>query len=185
MRTPAPPYVGEGPHALWHVSENPSIERFEPHVSATAKSTEPRVWAVDTRHLPLYWFPRECPRGTFWATPETKANDADLLGDSRRVHIVEAEWLDRLRTTRVYAYRLPEDSFSHDHEVGGYWLSRETVVPAERRARRPGRSPRRCDHRAQAASGSAASTQRTTATRTPFATAACTFSSPLSASQRA
>ena len=113
------------------MSENPSIERFEPHVSATAKSTEPRVWAVDTRHLPLYWFPRECPRGTFWATPETKANDADLLGDSRRVHIVEADWLDRLRTTRVYAYRLPEDSFSHDHEVGGYWLSRETVVPAE------------------------------------------------------
>jgi hypothetical protein len=113
------------------VSENPSIERFEPHVSATAKSPEPRVWAVDTRHLPLYWFPRECPRGTLWATPETKANDADVLGDSRRVHIVEAEWLDRLRTTRVYAYRLPEDSFSHDHEVGGYWLSRETVVPAE------------------------------------------------------
>jgi uncharacterized protein DUF6886 len=113
------------------VSENPSIERFEPHVSATAKSTEPRVWAVDTRHLPLYWFPRECPRGTFWATPETTGNDACILGDSRRVHIVEAEWLDRLRTTRVYAYRLPEDSFSHDHEVGGYWLSRETVVPAE------------------------------------------------------
>ena len=54
-----------------------------------------------------------------------------LHPDSRRVHIVEAEWLDRLRTTRVYAYRLPEDSFSHDHEVGGYWLSRETVVPAE------------------------------------------------------
>ena len=113
------------------MSENPSIERFEPHVSATAKSTEPRVWAVDTRHLPLYWFPRECPRGTFWATTETRANDACILGDSRRVHIVEAEWLARLRTTRVYAYRLPEDSFSHDHEVGGYWLSRETVVPAE------------------------------------------------------
>ena len=71
MRDPAPPYVGEGPPALWHVSENPSIERFEPHASATASSREPRVWAVDTRHLPLYWFPRECPRGTFWATLET------------------------------------------------------------------------------------------------------------------
>ena len=58
MREPAPPYLGEGPHALWHVSENASIERFEPHVSATAASREPRVWAVDTRHLPLYWFPR-------------------------------------------------------------------------------------------------------------------------------
>jgi hypothetical protein len=131
VRTPAPPYVGEGPHALWHVSENPSIERFEPHVSATATSHEPRVWAVDTRHLPLYWFPRDCPRGTFWATPATTRSDAALLGDSARVHIVEAVWVDRMRTRRVYAYRLPEESFAHDDEVGGYWLSRETLVPVE------------------------------------------------------
>jgi Family of unknown function (DUF6886) len=71
------------------------------------------------------------PARDFWATPETTADDAGLLDGSRRVHIVEAEWLDRLRTTRVYAYRLPEDAFAHDDEVGGYWLSRETVLPAE------------------------------------------------------
>jgi hypothetical protein len=112
------------------VSENPSIERFEPHVSATARSSEPRVWAVDTRHLPLYWFPRECPRGTFWATPETTPDDAELLDGAGRVHVVEADWLDRMRRTRVYAYRLPAASFTHDDEVGGYWLSRETVLPA-------------------------------------------------------
>jgi hypothetical protein len=131
VRAPAPPYVGEGPHALWHVSENPAIERFEPHVSATASSPEPRVWAIDTRHLPLYWFPRECPRGTFWATPETTDGDAALLGESARVHIVEPRWVQPMRTTRVYAYRLPEASFAEDVEVGGYWLSRETVVPEE------------------------------------------------------
>ena len=125
MRDPAPPYVGEGPHALWHVSENPSIERFEPHVSATASSSEPRVWAVDTRHLPLYWFPRECPRGTFWATPETSADDSALLAGSSRVHLVEDGWLDAMRTTRVVAYRLAEETFAPDPEVGGYWLSRE------------------------------------------------------------
>jgi uncharacterized protein DUF6886 len=111
------------------VSENPAIARFEPHVSATAASDEPRVWAVDTRHLPLYWFPRECPRGTFWATPETTVRDAGLLGGSARVHIVESAWVESMRTTRVYAYRLPEESFAVDLEVGGYWLSRETVVP--------------------------------------------------------
>lgn len=71
MREPVPPYVGEGAHALWHMSEGDSIESFAPHVSATAESSEPRVWAVDTRHLPLYRFPRECPRGCFWATRET------------------------------------------------------------------------------------------------------------------
>lgn len=131
MRAPAPPYAGEGPHALWHVSENPAIARFDPHVSATAASSEPRVWAVDTRHLPLYWFPRECPRGTFWATPETTREDAALLGGAARVHVVEEGWLERMRTTRVFAYRFPEESFVPDPEVGGYWLSRETVLPGE------------------------------------------------------
>lgn len=128
MRAPAPPYVGEGPHALWHVGENPSIKRFQPHVSATASSPEHRVWAIDTRHLPLYWFPHECPRGTFWAKPETTDLDAELLGGSARVHIVEPGWVEPMRTTRVYAYRLPEASFAEDLDVGGYWLSRETVA---------------------------------------------------------
>ena len=121
MREPAPPYKGEGGHALWHVSEDATIERFEPHVSATAASDEPRVWAVDTRHLPLYWFPRDCPRGTFWAAPETTPEDADrLLAGASRVHALEAAWLDRMRAARVLAYRLPEASFTPDEEVGGY-----------------------------------------------------------------
>ena len=131
MRDPAPPYVGEGPHALWHVSENSAIERFEPHVSATAKSRDARVWAIDTRHLPLYWFPRECPRGTFWATPRTTPHDAELLDGSRRVHLVETAWLERMRSARVVAYRLPEATFAPDPEVGGYWLSRDPVVPID------------------------------------------------------
>ena len=131
MREPAPPYVGERPHALWHVSENPSIRRFEPHLSATAASREPRVWAIDTRHLPLYWFPRECPRGTFWATSATTAADASLLDGASRVHLVEDGWLQAMRTTRVVAYRLHEETFTPDPEVGGYWLSREPVEPLD------------------------------------------------------
>ena len=131
MREPAPPYAGEGVHALWHVSENPAITRFEPHVSATASSREPRVWAIDTRHLPLYWFPRECPRATFWATPRTTAEDGELLAGAPRVHAIEERWLERLHDTRVVAYRLPEEPFTPDPEVGGYWLSRESVVPLE------------------------------------------------------
>ena len=131
MREPAPPYLGEGPHALWHVSEDSSIAHFEPHVSATAESPEPCVWAVDTRHLPLYWFPRECPRGTFWTTPQTTALDAELLAGASRVHVTESGWLERIRVARVVAYRLPEDSFTVHPEVGGYWLSREPVAPIE------------------------------------------------------
>jgi hypothetical protein len=131
MREPAPPYLGEGPHALWHVSEDASIARFEPHVSATAESSEPRVWAVDTRHLPLYWFPRDCPRGAFWTTSATIAEDSELLAGASRVHVTESSWLERIRDARVVAYRLPENTFTPHPEVGGYWLSRESVAPLE------------------------------------------------------
>jgi hypothetical protein len=113
------------------VSEDPSIERFEPHVSATAASREPRVWAVDTRHVPFYWFPRQCPRGTFWATAATTPPDVTLLGDATRVHVIEAAWLEQMQATRAVAYRLPEESFEPDPEVGGYWLSTEPVRPLE------------------------------------------------------
>jgi hypothetical protein len=131
MREPAPPYAGEGPHALWHVSENAAITRFDPHVSATASSREPRVWAVDTRHLPLYWFPRECPRATFWAKPGSTPGDLEILAGAPRVHAVEEAWLTRMHDTRVVAYRLPEQTFAPDPEVGGYWLSRQPVAPLE------------------------------------------------------
>ena len=116
------------------MSENPEITRFEPHVSTTAAEREPLVWAIDTRHLPLYWFPRDCPRGTFWADAETTPDDAKrLLGESSRVHVVEEAWLGRMRTATVFAYRLPEERFEPHPEVGGYWISRETVAPLEPR----------------------------------------------------
>jgi hypothetical protein len=116
------------------VSENPTLERFEPHVSATAAEQEPLVWAIDTRHLPLYWFPRDCPRGTFWADSSTSRDDAErLLRGASRVHVVEEGWLERLRTAELFAYRMPETTFER-HEVGGYWISREPVEPVERQA---------------------------------------------------
>jgi len=124
--------VNEGPHALWHVSEDASIERFAPHVSATADLEEPLVWAVDTRHLPLYWFPRDCPRGTFWSGAATEPADAErLLGGSPRVHAIEQAWLDRMHTADVFAYRLQERTFVPHPDVGGYWVSRTTVEAIE------------------------------------------------------
>jgi hypothetical protein len=116
------------------VSEDPTITRFVPHRAATARSDEPLVWAVDTRHLPLFWFPRDCPRCTFWAGPRTTAADAArfLAGQMElRVHVVEEKWLERIRDTRLCLYRLPPGSFTEDAEVAGYWLSRETVEPLE------------------------------------------------------
>lgn len=133
MRDPAPPYRGEGPHALWHVSEDASIVVFAPHATELSPD-EPLVWATDTRHLPLFWFPRDCPRATFWAGAATSDDDVErfLDGDrSRRVHAVEGAWLERIRGARVVAYRLPGESFEPHPGVGGYWISRATVEPLE------------------------------------------------------
>jgi hypothetical protein len=131
MREPAPPYAGEGPPALWHVSEDDSIGRFEPRRRPEHALDERLVWAVDTRHLPLYWFPRECPRATFWAVPSTTGADVTrfLEGDrARRVHVVGPKWIKSMRTTRVVAYRLPEAGFERWDR---FWVSRVSVEPLE------------------------------------------------------
>ena len=124
MREAPPPYVGEGQHALWHVSEDDSIRRFEPR--------DGKVWAIATRLLPLYWFPRDCPRATFWAESTTTHEDAErfLSEDrARRVHVVEPDWLPRMRTARVLAYRMPEETFAENEDR--FWISTEPVEPLE------------------------------------------------------
>jgi hypothetical protein len=133
-REPAPPYAGEGPFALWHFSEDPSLGLFEPR-PAVAAPGKPLVWAVDTRHSPMFWFPRDCPRGCIWPVSTTTAADRErFFGQSggARVHVIEGGWLDRVRACRLYAYRLPADAFSPHDEVGGYWVAERPVEAAER-----------------------------------------------------
>lgn len=118
---------------LWHVSDDPSIARFEPRANERHDSAEALVWAIDDAHVPAYWFPRECPRGTFWAVPSTSDADVErfLTGDrGRRVHALQADWLDTFRTARLWAYRLPVETFERYERAAGYWVSRAAVEPA-------------------------------------------------------
>src|SRR5437868_5869198 len=111
----APPYRNEGPRALWHVSDDPSLGRFLPR--------DGKVWAIDTRHLPLYWFPRDCARATFWANEDTSDGDVErwLGGDRlRRVHVIESAWLARMCHASVFAYRMPEETFELEDR---FWIS--------------------------------------------------------------
>ncbi len=106
------------------MSEYPGLGRFVPRGG--------KVWAIDTRHLPLYWFPRDCPRATFWASDDTSDDDVErwLTGDRlRRVHVIETGWLERMRAVRVYAYRMPEATFELEDR---FWVSAETVEALER-----------------------------------------------------
>ena len=102
------------PGQVLHFSEDPTITRFVPHIAATTTEPDPYVWAVDTDRCPDYWFPRQCPRAMAWRTPDTTETDAERVlgpGGGPRVHAIEYGWLDALRTTRLYAYRLPAAPF--------------------------------------------------------------------------
>jgi hypothetical protein len=103
------------PGEVLHFSEDPTITEFVPHVAATAQRPGSYVWAVDHDRAPDYWFPRHCPRGMAWTVPDTSAADRDRIigtGCGERVHAIEYRWLDALRTTRLYAYRLPAAPFA-------------------------------------------------------------------------
>ena len=132
-REAAPPYPGEDAFALWHYSENPDLSQFRPHVPATNPDAPPLVWAVDTRHAPMFWFPRDCPRGCIWPVSQTTPEDRErFFGQSaaNRIHVIEADWLGRIHECRLYAYRLPAEAF-RPHEVGGYWVCNEQVDAIE------------------------------------------------------
>jgi hypothetical protein len=101
-------------------------------VPATRPEVEPLVWAIDEEHAPLYWFPRDCPRVTFWPGPETARETVERFfahTDARRIHAIEAAWLERVQACELYAYRLDPVSFAPRDDADGHWVSREVVEP--------------------------------------------------------
>lgn len=134
-REAAPPYTGEGPFALWHFSEDASLGSFAPRVRAANPGERPLVWAVDARHAPMFWFPRDCPRGCVWPVSTTTEDDLERFfgqTSATRIHVIEADWLERVRSCRLYAYRLPKAAFRPHEEVGGYWIADERVEATDR-----------------------------------------------------
>jgi hypothetical protein len=112
------------PEHLWHYSEDPAVERFVPHVPITNPDQPPMVWTIDAAHAPLLWFPRDCPRITFWTEDDTPA---DRLGPTTasRVHAMEAGWVERMRACRLFVYRFAVDGFAPWPDADGYWVSHE------------------------------------------------------------
>lgn len=120
--------------ALLHFSEDPAITHFQPRPLPARPGAPPLVWAIDEEYAPLYYFPRDCPRVAFWTTPSSTDEDiARFLAHTaaRRVIAIEGGWLERVREARLYAYRLPGDTFASlgPDEGPGYHVSREAVTP--------------------------------------------------------
>ncbi|MFI7130286.1 DUF6886 family protein [Nonomuraea sp. NPDC050153] len=120
------------PGQVLHFSEDPTIERFVPHVAPTSSMREPYVWAVDHDRSPDYWFPRACPRALAWVGPRTTEEDTARIvgaGCGERVHAIEYGWLKALREVRLYAYRLPADAFAPIGDPPSAVVSTVAVTP--------------------------------------------------------
>jgi hypothetical protein len=116
---------------LLHFSEDPSIVRFVPHVPPTNPDQPPAVWAIDRSHAPVYWFPRDCPRGSVWAS---NAADQEVLErtfqtSATRVNATELRWLGRMGTARLYVYEFDRAPFEPWADAEGQWIAREPIVP--------------------------------------------------------
>ena len=121
-----------GPPRVWHASEKPDIDIFRPRRAPTAQLDDELVWAIDEAHIPAYWFPRQCPRATFWVGPSTSAADVEWMNGVRRVHVIEWDWWQRFRATRLWLYRLPAETFALHDAGAGYYVSRTPVTPLAR-----------------------------------------------------
>jgi hypothetical protein len=66
-REPPPKYAGEGPFALWHLSEDPALVRFRPRVPAAKPHAQPFVWAADTPPCALVLVPARLPARLYMA----------------------------------------------------------------------------------------------------------------------
>ena len=116
---------------LYHFSEEPDIAVFEPRIAPSSALREPVVWAISEWYQVTYFFPRDCPRACFWPGEHTIYTDLALLGESqaRMVIAVEAAWLERIRTTTLYRYTMPEQTFRIREEGGRVYTSDVSVVP--------------------------------------------------------
>ena len=113
---------------LFHVSEESTIDRFEPRASEYTKG--PVVWAIDAEHLRNYLVPRQCPRVTFYAGSDTSPEDIErFLGASPAVIAIESHWFEQLRSCRLYCYHLPPETFESFDKLAGYFVSHVPVVP--------------------------------------------------------
>jgi hypothetical protein len=124
--------VRPGPGEVLHFSQDPTISRFVPHRAPTSREPEAYVWAVGADRSPDYWFPRACPRAMAWVTNETTPADQIRIvgpGGGNRVHVIEYAWLERFRTVRLFAYRLPAGPFRPIGEQAHALVATEPVEP--------------------------------------------------------
>jgi hypothetical protein len=116
---------------VYHFSEDGTIRRFAPHVPSTNPSHPPAVWAIDADHAQLYWFPRDCPRISVWATDdgEQELLTRTFATEANRILATEIGWLPGIRAARLYRYTFDAADFEPWAEADGQYVCDHVVAP--------------------------------------------------------
>jgi hypothetical protein len=119
------------PEFVYHFSEDGTIKRFAPHVPASNPGHSPAVWAIDSAHAPLHWFPRDCPRVSVWSrTDDEQQRLGDLFAtEATRLCAAENRSLEKVREARIYRYAFEGAAFSPWAEADGQYFSSEVQYP--------------------------------------------------------
>lgn len=119
---------------LWHVSETPGINLFEPRLppSPDAGIDYPVVWAIAESHLVNYLLPRDCPRIAIRRAPHSTESDIHYFFGAASAEVIiyiEAPWLYQSLNTPVWLYEMPAESFACADTTAGYFVACQTVAP--------------------------------------------------------
>lgn len=119
---------------LFHVSETPGINLFEPRPSPSYFEgiNGDVVFAISGELLHNYLLPRDCPRVTWYAGEQTTLADKQrYTGNSPADFFIsiESDWYQRIQKTTLYCYELPAESFTLLDVCAGYHISYHAVEP--------------------------------------------------------
>jgi len=122
------------PTKLFHISEEPNIKIFIPRPSPSEINgvKEDVVFAITERLFHNYLLPRDCPRVTYFAKPDSLQSDIEkFFGQTTAefVIVVENNWYQLIQNTTLYCYEFSAENFLLIDEGAGYYVSYEAVIP--------------------------------------------------------
>ncbi len=119
---------------LFHVSEEPEIQVFEPRLPSRQDLDPHRglVWALEESCLPNFLTPRNCPRVAYHVGPETTQEDKRRFFTSAGVAhgvVIEHSWFQAMSETVLYLYEFAPKDFTLQDAAAGYYVATNTQVP--------------------------------------------------------
>lgn len=122
---------------LFHVSEEPDIQVFEPRLPTRKdlNQTVGLVWAIDEARLPNFLTPRNCPRVAYHRSNQTTDFDKKRFFSSSSVShaiVIEGRWFHSLKNTTLYLYEFSTKDFVLQDDIAGYYVATKTQYPKEK-----------------------------------------------------